>query len=90
MSKIPSASENPKGLHHRYVVASKVSGEAVDPRAEYFVLRVDKYGDDPRHINCCRAAILVYAKEIEPFMPELAADIFERYSQVVPFAGESK
>lgn len=82
MRQLPTQSENPKGLHQRYIV-SKVSGEPVDPVAEYFVLRVDKHGKDLRHVNACRCAILMYATKIEPYLPELAADIFARYNQSV-------
>lgn len=82
MNKIPTPIKNPKGLHRRYIV-SKVSGESIDPRAEYFVLRVDRHGGDLRHVNACRRAILMYATEIEHYLPELAADIYRRYNQSV-------
>jgi hypothetical protein len=81
-SMIPTQTENPKGLHQRYIV-SKVSGEPVDPRAEYFVLRVDEHGSDSRHVNACRIAVLAYAHEIEHYLPELASDLFQRYNQAI-------
>jgi hypothetical protein len=81
--KIPSQADNPTGLHQRYIVA-KASGEQVDPRAEYFVLRVDEHGDDHRHINACRKAVLMYATEIEHYLPQLAAELYARYNQSVP------
>lgn len=74
--------QNPEGLHLRYYVAKR-SGEPVDPRAEYFVLRLDPYGKDHRHINACRKAVLMYATEIESSLPKLAADIYKRYNQTV-------
>lgn len=82
MSNIPSRIENPKGLHCRYIV-TKASGKPIDWRAEYFVLRLDEHGSDPRHINACRKAVLMYTTEIESFLPELAADIYRRYNQSV-------
>ncbi len=51
---LPEQHENPDGLHRRYKV-EKVHGED-DPRAFYFVLRLDQYGDDPWWIDCCREA----------------------------------
>lgn len=82
MKPIPSQSENPSGLHQRYVV-TKSNGEPVDPLAEYFVLRLDPHGKDKRHINACRLAVLAYANEVEHFLPELAADLLARYNQSV-------
>lgn len=54
----------------------------VDPNAEYFVLRLDKNGSDPKHIKACRKAILTYCNEIKDHLPELAADLELRYSDV--------
>ena len=71
--------ENPNGLYNRYIV-SKVSGEPVDDVAEYFVLRLDEYGDDPKHIAACRKAIMTYAEEIKEHLPQLSADLIERYA----------
>ena len=50
--------ENPNGLYYRYNI-SKVSGEPVDENAEYFVLRLDKNGSDPKHIAACRKAAMI-------------------------------
>jgi hypothetical protein len=61
---IPSIKENPCGLHRRYII-QKADGEPVDPRAVYFVLRLDGFGDDPAHIQACRAAAKTYVEEIE-------------------------
>ncbi len=79
MSKLPLQSENPNGLHGRYIV-EKVSGEPIDDDAEYFILRVDKNGSDPKHIAACRKAVITYANEIKDHLPKLASDIIERYS----------
>lgn len=62
------------GLYGRYLI-SKTNGQPVDPRAEYFVLRLDEFGDDQRHIQACRKAVLVYADSIESRNSELADDI---------------
>lgn len=76
--KLPLESENPTGLHGRYFV-EKVNGEPIDENAEYFVLRLDKYGSDQKHIAACRKAILTYANEIKDHLPKLSKDIIERY-----------
>lgn len=52
-----------------------------DENAEYFVLRLDKNGSDPKHIEACRKAVIAYAVNIEPHLPELAKDLIERYGQ---------
>jgi hypothetical protein len=70
--------ENDRGLYNRYVV-KKADGTPVDPRAEYFVLRLDEHGRDPIHIEACRAAAMVYADMIAEHLPKLAADLRERY-----------
>ena len=66
--------ENPNGLHLRYII-KKANGEPIDPRARYFVLRFDRHGDDPKHIAACQKALLVYAAEIEPHLPQLAFEL---------------
>jgi hypothetical protein len=70
--------ENPNGLHQRYYV-EKVNGDPIDPRAEYFILRLDDFGTDPKHIAACRKAIMTYANEIENHLPQLAQDLKDRY-----------
>ena len=78
MNGIKTQQENPKGLHQRYIV-SKSNGEPVDPSAEYFVLRVDLNGKDPKHIEACRKAVITYAENIQKHLPELSKDLIERY-----------
>jgi len=51
----------------------------VDPGSEYFVLRLDTGGSDINHIKACRIGVHAYADAIEPFIPQLAADLRERY-----------
>ncbi|NIR16047.1 MAG: hypothetical protein GWN86_19840, partial [Desulfobacterales bacterium] len=55
----------------------------IDEGAEYFVLRLDRGGDDPKHIAACRKAIMTYVNEIEGHLPQLAADLRDRYSDEV-------
>lgn len=89
---IPMKEENPTGLHARYVIRKvvgrtktnfghgyKLKTKAVDPNAEYFILRLDKGGSDPEHIRACRIAIQYYADAIEKHLPDLAKDLRERY-----------
>jgi len=78
MNGIKTQQENPKGLHQRYIVA-KSNGKPVDPNAEYFVLRVDLNGSDPKHIEVCRKAVITYAENIKEHLPELAQDLIARY-----------
>lgn len=82
MNNIPTIEENPTGLHGRYIV-NKANGEETDPNAEYFVLRLDEFGSDKKHINACRKAVLKYADEIEAHIPQLAKDLRERYSKLL-------
>lgn len=77
MNTIPTQKENPTGLHQRYIV-HKVNGKT-DLNAEYFVLRLDDGGSDPKHIEACRIAVNAYASAIEPHIPGLAKDLKKRY-----------
>jgi hypothetical protein len=63
------------GLYRRYKV-EKVQGES-DPRAFYFVLRLDQYGDDQNWIDCCResAGQLVAALNARSYLPNVASDL---------------
>lgn len=74
---IPPYAENQKGLHQRYKI-SKLWGKT-DPKAEYFVLRLDLNGSDSNHILACRKAIQTYADAIESTIPQLAKDLRKRY-----------
>ena len=76
---LPTQNDNPNGLHARYHV-EKTDGTPIDPRAEYFLLRVDEFGKDPKHISACRKAVLMYAEEIKEHLPELSKDLIQRYS----------
>ena len=78
MSTIPTKTENPQGLHQRYIV-TKTNGEPIDKNAEYFILRLDSGGSDKKHIAACRKAILTYAEEIKEHLPELSQDLIRRY-----------
>lgn len=80
MSKaIPSRSENPEGLHMHYQV-KKANGNNVDKGAEYFPLRLDTGGGDPKHIFASRQAILTYAGIIGDHLPKLALEIRQRWA----------
>lgn len=95
MNHIPTKEDNPNGLHARYYIQKiegwrevVIKGFApeykpvlkqVDKDAEYFVMRLDEGGKDRNHIAACRKGIHAYADAIEPFIPELAKDLRERY-----------
>lgn len=95
MNKIPTQIESPTGLHQRFYIQKidvKYIGDdffgnpeyetvfkPVDENAEYFVLRLDENGRDPKHISACRKAIITYAEEIKEHLPDLSKDLIERY-----------
>lgn len=68
-----------KGLYIKYII-KKTNGEPVSNDFIGFVLRLDEFGE-PNHVKACRKAILVYANEIENFIPELAKDIKKEYEK---------
>ncbi len=72
---IPTKEENTDGLHKRYFV-EKVNGKN-DPQAVYFVLRLDRHGDDPLWTESCRNAAFHLAQALysRGHMIELAADL---------------
>lgn len=86
---------NPNGLHRKYyiqkIVAKYIGDDFIgnpkyeseikpcDENAEYFVLRLDKNGSDPVHMEACRKAILFYAELIKYHLPELSYDLISRY-----------
>lgn len=82
MSKIPTQTENPTGLHRRYKI-SKITKQGqiipIDYGSEYFVLRLDEGGKDRKHIVACRIGVHAYANAIQDHLPELAKDLKERY-----------
>jgi len=89
---IPTSNENPKGLHQKYVVRKVVKVEkgpgryqrmistAPDPKAEYFVMRVDQHAKDQIHAEACRKAVCYYAELIKDHLPELSKDLLKRYN----------
>lgn len=70
--------ERQQGLYNRYIV-QKTSGKPVDPNAEYFVMRLDDGGKDPKHIAACRTGVLAYAEAIGDHLPKLAKDLKDKY-----------
>ncbi len=78
MSAIPTARDNPNGLHQRYRI-TKTSGEPVDHLATYFVLRIDSHGHDALHIAASRAAARAYAEYVlsmgETHLEQMAIDL---------------
>lgn len=86
-----SKEENPNGLHQRYFIKKYVGMrrtglitaepifEDVDPKAEYFVMRLDENGKDINHIKACRIGVHAYADAIESTIPQLAKDLRQRY-----------
>lgn len=97
---IQSQKENPKGLHVRYHIQKIVPNPAYNPAAvgfesefitqpvdadsEYFILRLDEKGKDPKHIKAGRIAINAYANAIEQHLPLLAAELRKNYPLLSP------
>jgi hypothetical protein len=92
MNTIPTQKENPKGLHQRYYIQKIVRADGLfddgegnykliptDEGSEYFIMRLDQGGKDPKHIAACRIGINAYADAIANHLPELAKDLKERY-----------
>lgn len=75
---IPSKDQNPNGLHVQYRLFKADMSETAP--GDYFVLRLDDGCKDPAHTAACRKALMTYANEIEAHLPQLAADLRERYA----------
>lgn len=67
-----------EGLYKKYII-SKPNDGWVDPKAEYFVFRLDDNCKDKVHLNACRQAMGTYWKNIKEDKPQLANDIFKKY-----------
>lgn len=66
------------GLVKKYII-QKQNGQAVDPNADYFVMRLDDSCDDVAHREASRKGVLAYADAIENHLPQLATDIRNKY-----------
>lgn len=77
---LPTQKQNPDGLYQKYII-SKANGNPVDENAEYFILRLDEGGNDKKHIEACRKAVLTYANEIKEHLPKLSEDLITRYGK---------
>lgn len=67
----PKMDSTQSGLHQRYIVTKSEGVD--DPRAIYFVLRLDSHGSDPAHARACQEAALRYAECCDN--PRLASDL---------------
>ena len=70
------------GYDHKYVI-KKRSGKPVDPRAEYFVLRLDK---DPHALK----AMETYIHSVIDDNPELAHDLAELIELMYKIQGHNQ
>ena len=80
---LPSASDNPNGLHQKYII-TRADGEPVDPKAVYFVLRLD---GDHAHNQASRVAALKWADVIDQTCEKLgpvANDLRGLVNQLTP------
>jgi hypothetical protein len=71
----------PPGLYDRYVV-TKTDGTPIDPRAVYFVLRLDGHGHDREHIESCRRAAKNWCYGAPAHLRQVAVDLFEKIEQL--------
>lgn len=72
--------QNPNGFHQKYHI-QKIDGKPLDENSEYFVLRLDKNGEDSKHGEACRVAIISYAESIKDYLPQLSKDLLCRYGK---------
>lgn len=61
------------GYEKKYII-SKTSGKPTDPKADYFVLRLDK---DPHAIK----ALVAYADSVQSENIELATDLWKKINE---------
>lgn len=71
---LPTPEENPNGLHGRYKV-TKADGSPCDPKAIYFVLRIDGNGSDLEHIAACRLAAMKYVQNAPDHLQQMANEL---------------
>lgn len=83
MKALPTESENPSGLYSRYIV-TKANGEPCDPLAFYFVLRLDPYGDDPAHVEACRAAARTWCEKAPPHLGQVVWELRNILDEMMP------
>lgn len=74
---LPTPEQHPNGLHGRYRI-TKHDGTPCDPRAFYFVLRLDPHGDDPEHIKACQKAALAYVAHSPKHLRQMASELQDR------------
>lgn len=79
--QVANADVKQMGLIHKYII-TKTNGSPIDENAEYFVLRLDEGGSDPKHIAACREAIICYAKSIKDHIPKLSEELLNKYENL--------
>ncbi len=77
-----------KGLLQKYIVG-KVDSSLINPKAEYFVLRLDEsYSSEVNrelnqaHRRAGREGVLAYARAIEAHLPLLAKELIDKYESI--------
>jgi hypothetical protein len=68
--QLPTAEENPNGLHAKYSV-SYADGSPIDPSQVFFALRISG-GKDKLHNKACRCAAMLWAELILMSQPEMS------------------
>lgn len=71
MAEMQTQAENPDGLNKRYKLAH-ADGRPVDPKAIYFVLRLDGHANNMGHVRACREAARVYCQNAPNSMKVVA------------------
>lgn len=66
-----------RGFYRKYHI-TKADGSPTDPKADYFVLRLDE--DNPWG-HACREAVLGLARNLRNEFPQLASDLLTRYGE---------
>lgn len=72
----PAGQPDRRGLQMRYRVL-KADGSPADPRAKYFVLRLDWDGRDKEHVAACRKAAEAYILNAPDHMRQFSRELAE-------------
>lgn len=70
---IPTKKENPEGLHEKYAIFHKQTGNPVRP-APRFILNLDDL-DDPGFAHACRMAAKEFAKRAPSHLKKVGEEL---------------
>jgi hypothetical protein len=76
LSDLREKSDNPEGLYRKYNI-TKADGSPCNPKAKYFVLRLDWNGSDKDHVEVCRMAARTYIRNAPKRLQKVASELAE-------------